>query len=211
MQKGKIVLGIIAILLAASGIALMNSGGQSSKVAKASTTTYTTNWQATSVYRLMRTNNGGVTQPLGAIGVSGWVVNGTIGTTTYTETWVGPAANSASFNTVTNSKCSTAGYDKTKWLVGCTSYIGGDEGRNTFGMENIAPSDVYADKPGGVGYNQWSSSGGGSYCDDAFQVFTGCAVATGSYGFVYTNLTGGIKMAGLFMPLQWTVSGTITQ
>ncbi|MEX2012731.1 MAG: hypothetical protein WD970_03250 [Patescibacteria group bacterium] len=205
MLKGKLFLTVAGLVLGAAGLALFNFGAKPTPTV-AQSTNYTTHWSATKLFQIKYTNNAGATVNTAAIGVSQWSVDGSIGPTSFTETWISPDPDSARLTISTN--CSTNGYVRTDWLLGCFMVDSEWGGTHNFRLLSVDADSVYTS--GNTTAARWS--GGGAFCDNG-GVLSGCVIGTGTYGFTVVPGTSGntheSKLSGLMMPLKWTVSGTI--
>ncbi len=205
-MRGKAFLTVAGLLLAAAGVALFNFGQTPSKTDAQATGNYTTNWVASEVYQTIITD--GSTDFSVAIGVSKWTVTGSIGSTNFSETWTGPAANTAQIGPDQGGqvgKCNTNNYDRSLWLIGCAAVDEGTDG--PFRLQSVVPGSVFSEGSGDRA--RWS--GGAADCSVPI---VGCLVTTGTYGFQHMRGSGGdspMEVFGsyLMMPLKWTVTGTI--
>ena len=209
-MRGKAFLTVAGLILAAAGIAFFNFGQTPSKIDAQATGNYTTNWVASEVYQLISVAGGPQgTDFTAAIGVSKWIVTGTIGSTSFSETWAGPDAGTARIGPDGGgpvSECNTNNYDRTVWLIGCAGVGSGQQG-NEIRLRSVVPTTVFTEGSGDRA--RWS--GGAADCDTNVP---GCWVTTGSYGFQNIRGTGGDQAAEIYgsfmmMPLKWTVTGTI--
>lgn len=213
--------GITGIILAAVGLGVIWSSNPRSNTASAVTSTYSSNWKATRLYRLNVTDNIQRTDPVNAIGVYKWAVTGNMGSSTFTETWTGPSPNSISFNseTTNGTKCNTNGYDKTKWLAGCLNGIGNADGRWRFTLDDVDPnSTFYSGRYDPPGDDERWFEGGAVNCiglgstPPVPSVSSGCYFTSGAYSTFRSGNQGEKTPAHalLMMPLEWNVEGELT-
>lgn len=225
---------LAAVLLIAGGAMLFfTPGGKISTIkAQGGPQPYHSTWQASYLYRVrVRTPNGSTTNGP-AFGVAEWTVGGDVnnGSITYNETWEGPpesgfSARPGGFN----ERPCLVNYDSAKWLAGCypnTSAISSNQnipppnvtlervklfnsdGTPGFVVDNNCPRDVNADgTAASCSYSQSSNA------------YKSGIWSTGTYGFAslgrmidhQTNTdVYATDRSYMVMPLQWTVSGTIT-
>lgn len=213
LAKSKDVLfGLGGILLASLGV-LMLLGSNNSSITHGQTgTSYTSTWTAQklitvccSVVRL----NGTDYNIENGVGVSEWKVDGTIdGDPAFTETW--KTSNVSSVLTSTPNKVfapdpQNSGFRTGDWLLGAVLTTS-----SSLTFREKSPSELAA---------LWRSNhltsvggNGGAVC---FGGDLDCRFTSGTYGWTDGEALGGSRGSsqptggGIFMPLKWTVTGTI--
>ncbi|OGD61513.1 hypothetical protein A3A71_02715 [Candidatus Berkelbacteria bacterium RIFCSPLOWO2_01_FULL_50_28] len=226
---------LAGLLLGIAGLALTLSSPASNPQGTnaADTDSYNTKWTATKLITVCCWDYRGASLTTNtheiAIGVSAWHVEGKLNDElAFTEDWKAPAvgAKVTRYNaTSTHSPWpSNSGFNPTKWLLATyhTIGVGADDRANGAGRN----ATVFAEKtPGEInyaipsqnnsGYPILSGNGAQTCTRDNTRSFR-CRISTGSYGWLDNIGDKGANLGqqeimggGLFMPLEWTVTGTL--
>lgn len=207
-----VLFGLGGILLASLGVLMLLSSSNSSITYGQTGTPYTSNWTAQKLITVCCTvvNDNGTNKNIEiGIGVSEWLVIGTIdGEQAFTETWKTPNV-SAVFTSTPNKIFApdpqNSGFKTTDWLLGAVQTWG------TFlTFRERSPSELLF---------AWRSKHLTSVGGNGGAVCTGsdidCRFTSGAYGWTdgeSIGRAGGSSQprgGGIFMPLKWTVTGTI--
>lgn len=195
---------VFGLVLLVAAVAVAYAPGNSQLAEAAPTVTnYSSVWRADQLYAIRYTRSNGTVVEGPSIGVSRWNVNGTFGTTTYTETWTGPAV-----STAPTGACNNNNYDATKWLIGCVNRVPGNT-LDPFGTSlRLFTKAVGTIVPFG--------NSGGPGCRGAVWYPSspnGCITTDGTYSATWTgnNTTvGQVLFQVSYIPLEWTVNGSLT-
>lgn len=205
----------IGFVLALAGAAMLYVSKGDVKTSAQGTTPYSSTWTANSVLTVdARVGSSQVGQAI--LGVWGWQVTGTVGTSkTFTETWVAPSISGISFTPAAQG-CTLVGVSATDFAAGCFAdqdNIGSPD-TSTYTFAVRPPSEVTSTKArlnAGSGVQRTTSciNSPRNTSEDE------CLFQSGSYAFQHvhepgfpgrTRWLGG----GVLMPLKWTVTGTVT-
>lgn len=195
--------GIAGLLLASAGLMLLwgYKGPTGIKVA-AVDTPYTTNWTAQKLITIC-CRVGNFTGEI-ALGVSEWKVTGTMGSVSFDETWKTPAVGAkalfgqgGSQGTI-QADPSNSGFDANKWLIGLSNP--GQDNRELV-LKERAVSEVRSFLP-----SNDDAFGNGAVIGDGNPF----RFSSGAYGWFQRVTLNDQYAGGLFMPLEWNVTGTLT-
>jgi hypothetical protein len=203
-SKVRLSLTLIASLVAfVVGGLFMYLGQHNDTTAQAAVVdTYTTDWTATSILVLNRTD-AAIPDGIG-LGVASWSVNGVTGDGThFVESWTLPAS-FPTFNddgTVTN-------LDSTAWLGGIMRAT--NVGQYAYSFSTVAANGSVNNSDGNDGVVKILPGRTGS-CGGTDNE---CISTTGAYGFVdwhdfTTSSSGKERAAGALIPLKWHVTGKV--
>ena len=216
MGKSGYLLTVLGLVLGAAGLALFNFGGAPEKTA-AQTGPYSTTWTATKILTVNATVGGFMVGDAG-IGVWEWFVSGSIGSTSFTETWSAPVIGNMSFTPSGRQGCSINSVDESKILAGCFA------AQNRIGAGSRASSYDFSVKAVGDYVSNISRLNQGTGTQKTVSCIRSpndlederCLFQSGSYSFqdIYeSELAGGPRTGlvggGTLMPLVWTVTGNI--
>lgn len=202
---------VLGLLLGAFGLVLLNFGNP--PATSQAVETYSSTWKATELYRLnfSHRNGTGLTN-LGGIGVKKWEVTGVVAGSPFTETWTGPAANTISFSESGGCRVNT---DPKVWLGSCLwlDVINSEDSMGNYWLTEVAVESLVRQSQD----NGWAYGGSGAFCSSSTPTLKSCWSTTGTYGFqrFAADKNGGVvgmpEYAGVMMPLQWNVTGTIQE
>lgn len=203
---------VLSALLIAAGLVVLNFGGPPSSIS-AQTTSYNSKWTAN---RFLIASDGDNIRKVFA-GVWGWSVSGNVaGGTSFQETWTAPSLNNISYIRLGGLGCAPSQDLPTGVIGGCTMQTN-HLNNNTFSSIKFSTSPNIL--PGtSLGPSQGSPQPGTSSCAGAGTATSGefeCLFQTGAYSVSYFYEMGHPTRnrwlgTATLMPLEWNVSGTIT-
>lgn len=209
---------VVSVLLSTFGLVALFSANSLPTARAQTTQNYSSNWQASQLYRVkLRVNGVDMYGP--QIGVSRWTVGGSInnGRITYSETWEGPSAQFINFAGGSGGNRCQSSFDRNKWLAGCFNTGTSGTLSPVVDLEKIdlhVLSDQTCNGPGSSALPDVRASGNSAACKKN----VGSSYATGAYGFTFSysnyatalpDITDEFKHYYTAIPLQWTVNGTI--
>jgi hypothetical protein len=215
---------VLGLLLGAFGLVLLNFGNAPT-TSTAASEPYSSTWKATKILTVEGTIGSGPTSKStgkAGIGVWGWRVDGTIGETSYTETWSAPILDGVSFTVPAGRRgCNIEGVDtgrgreELQLMAGCWTsqgaFGGPDTTRYSFQTTTIGGFDgIKARVNVGSGDQKTTSCIISLRNPDE----TECIFQSGSYSFQDVHEPGSNSRmrwlgSGTLTPLQWTVVGEI--
>lgn len=211
MAKSKdFLFAVGGILLASLGVLMLLSSDNASITHGQSGTSYTSNWTAQKLITVCCWSGN---KEVG-IGVSEWKVDGTIdGEPAFTETWKSPNVGAVFSN---NPKTFApdprdSGFNPTEWLLGAV--FPGSNSVLTF--REKSPEELLTSFIQNGNVSQKKSQSGGNGAISCTGGDLDCRFTSGAYGWTDGDSIGGSRGSsqpmggGFFMPLKWTVTGTI--
>lgn len=206
-----ITMGILGLILASIGTVILMGNTPASVTHGQTGQPYASTWTAQKVITVCCWGSQNVAI---GIGVSEWTVNGTIeGTPAFQETWKAPEVSSIFLSVgdpairVFDKDPRESTFSPSKWLLGAV--VKSPSTILTFREATIA--DLRRDWKVTRHKNQ-AGGNGGVACDGSD---LDCRFTSGAYGWTDGESLGASRGSsqpvggGIFMPLEWTVSGTI--
>ncbi|MCR4278260.1 MAG: hypothetical protein NUV80_00160 [Candidatus Berkelbacteria bacterium] len=209
-----VVMGLIGLILASFGAMLLMGYTPASITHGQTGRPYTSTWKAQKAITVCCWGSNNVEV---GIGISEWLVDGKIeGVPAFTETWKtnDPSAIFVKTNAGHGDRVfvpyppSSSHFDASKWLLGA---VFTERGSSVLYLKEKTIDSLRADWE----ITKWKSRAGGNggvACDgDDID----CRYATGAYGWTDSESIGSARNSsqptggGIFMPLEWTVNGTL--
>lgn len=218
---GVVIKGVLAVAAVVAIVVLYKGNQQTGVVAHAATATQT-NWQATSLLTMTVPWSRGSTSgsSVVALGPASWHVDYfQDGTKVYQEDWsVPPVANCYSASDTTNPDSVCNGDSHSQWLWGVSGSNAGNASpkKFTFGIDkNLNDAALFSNKVDAGKQALGGGQGSSPFINDNDTGNQNANVeTTGMYGWFFGSYDGNPALAspigaGVMMPLQWTVTGSI--